>query len=111
MCDGGRDRGNCCLSFEGTGGTYYRTYANVSAPRDEADPASVRGFKLDKYEVSLGRFRRFTSAWRKGWLPTGQFLYLLYRKTNIIPGTDASLVDYVPLHVINITDATTQFPI
>ncbi len=69
VSDCGLERESCCLSIEVTGGTYYRTYTNVGAPIDEADPASVSNFKLDKYEVTVGRFRRFTSAWKNGWLP------------------------------------------
>jgi hypothetical protein len=69
VSDCGLDRESCCLSIEVTGGTYYRTYTNVGAPIDEADPASVSNFKLDKYEVTVGRFRRFTNAWKNGWLP------------------------------------------
>ena len=72
------------------GGTYYRTYdipdgggftplpdggAVLSAdggPTNEADPASVSTFRLDKYLVTVGRFRAFVNAWNqgKGYLPT-----------------------------------------
>jgi formylglycine-generating enzyme required for sulfatase activity len=31
-----------------------------------ADPATVSSFRLDKYEVTVGRFRRFVSAWAGG---------------------------------------------
>jgi formylglycine-generating enzyme required for sulfatase activity len=49
------------------GGTYYRTYTNTgSGPTGEADPASVSGFRLDKYLVTVGRFRQFVSAWNGG---------------------------------------------
>ena len=55
------------------GGTYNRTYdpldtyGNVTltsdgGPTGEADPASVSGFRLDKYEVTVGRFRQFVDA-------------------------------------------------
>jgi formylglycine-generating enzyme required for sulfatase activity len=50
-----------------TGGTYDRTYANSgSGPTGEADPASVSSFRLDKYEVTVGRFRQFVTAWDGG---------------------------------------------
>jgi formylglycine-generating enzyme required for sulfatase activity len=53
-----------------TGGTYYRTYTNSgTGPTSEADPASVSGFRLDKYEVTVGRFRQFVNAWTGGWVP------------------------------------------
>jgi formylglycine-generating enzyme required for sulfatase activity len=35
-------------------------------PTGEADPASVSGFRLDKYLVTVGRFRRFVAAWNGG---------------------------------------------
>jgi formylglycine-generating enzyme required for sulfatase activity len=58
------------------GGTYYRTYDDVSGvgeigsailsadggPTGEADPATVSGFRLDKYLVTVGRFRPFVNA-------------------------------------------------
>src|SRR5258707_2617317 len=31
-----------------------------------ADPATLSTFRLDKYEVTVGRFRRFVSAWNGG---------------------------------------------
>jgi formylglycine-generating enzyme required for sulfatase activity len=49
------------------GGTYSRTYSNLgSGPTGEADPATVSGFRLDKYEVTVGRFRQFVTAWNGG---------------------------------------------
>jgi formylglycine-generating enzyme required for sulfatase activity len=84
MTNCGATRENCCTSLEVTGGTYYRTYdaaydAGVYAgavlaadggPTGEADPATVSTFRLDKYEVIVGRFRQFVNAWAAGWLPT-----------------------------------------
>jgi formylglycine-generating enzyme required for sulfatase activity len=53
--------------LEVPGGTYYRTYTNSgSGPTGEADPATVRGFRLDKYLVTVGRFRQFVAAWNGG---------------------------------------------
>ncbi len=46
-----------------------------------------------------------------GNIKTGQFLYLLDRNTNNIPGTTASVVDNAPLHVINLAGASAKFPI
>jgi formylglycine-generating enzyme required for sulfatase activity len=49
------------------GGTFFRTYTNGGAgPTAEADPATVSGFRLDKYDVTVGRFRQFVSAWHDG---------------------------------------------
>jgi len=42
---------------------------------------------------------------------TGQFLYLLDRNTNNIPGQSVSIVDNAPLHVINLAGSSNKFPI
>jgi sulfatase modifying factor 1 len=61
---------SCCTSVEVPGGTFYRTYTNTGGgPTGEADPATVSGFSLDKYEVTVGRFRQFVDAWKAGYLP------------------------------------------
>jgi formylglycine-generating enzyme required for sulfatase activity len=61
---------SCCTSLEVPGGTFYRTYTYYDdSPIDEADPATVSGFRLDKYLVTVGRFRQFVAAWNAGWLP------------------------------------------
>ena len=63
---------SCCLSPEVTGGTYDRTYANSgSGASGEANPATISGFRLDQYEVTVGRFREFVAAWQGGvgWTP------------------------------------------
>jgi sulfatase modifying factor 1 len=62
---------SCCTSTEVVGGTYYRTYDFAGPPADggatsEADPASVSGFRLDRYLVTVGRFRQFVAAWNGG---------------------------------------------
>jgi formylglycine-generating enzyme required for sulfatase activity len=72
------------------GGTFYRTYdfygvsggigpAADGGPTGEADPATVSGFRLDKYLVTVGRFRQFVAAWNAGWLPateSGKHIHL-----------------------------------
>jgi formylglycine-generating enzyme len=61
---------SCCTSLEVPGGVYDRTYANDgSEPTGEADPAWVSGFRLDKYLVTVGRFRQFVAASSAGWAP------------------------------------------
>jgi sulfatase modifying factor 1 len=64
---------SCCTSPEVTpNGTYYRTYTNSgSGPTGEADLATVSGFRMDKYLVTVGRFRQFVAAWNggSGWTP------------------------------------------
>jgi sulfatase modifying factor 1 len=70
--DCGADAESCCTSLEVPGSTYFRTFANSGAgPTGEADPATVSGFRLDKYLVTVGRFRSFVAAWNggAGWVP------------------------------------------
>lgn len=63
----GRGTETCCLSPEAMGGTFRRTYNNSGfGPTDEADPATVSSFRLDKYLVTVGRFRQFVTAWSGG---------------------------------------------
>jgi sulfatase modifying factor 1 len=58
---------SCCTSPEVEGGTYYRTYANSgSGPTGEGNPATVSSFRLDAYDVTVGRFRQFVNAWNGG---------------------------------------------
>jgi formylglycine-generating enzyme required for sulfatase activity len=72
--------------LEVTGGTYARAYTvnadgGITVPNGadcaaypgacEGYPATVSSFKLDKYEVTVGRFRQFVNAWNggAGWMP------------------------------------------
>jgi sulfatase modifying factor 1 len=59
---------SCCTSLMVDGGTYARSYDGVRN-LDAGSPATVSSFALDKYEVSVGRFRRFVGAWVGGWRP------------------------------------------
>jgi formylglycine-generating enzyme required for sulfatase activity len=63
----GPDGDSCCTSLEVAGGTYHRTYTVVDGtPMGLSDPATLSAFRLDKYEVTVGRFRGFVSAWNHG---------------------------------------------
>lgn len=53
---------NCCSSTVVPGGTFNRS--NMASY-----PATVSDFRLDKFEVSVGRFRQFVSAVVGGWKP------------------------------------------
>jgi sulfatase modifying factor 1 len=61
---------SCCTSLLVAGGTYGRTYDFAGGPADASaeagpsgiDPATVSDFRLDKYDVTVGRFRQFVSA-------------------------------------------------
>jgi formylglycine-generating enzyme required for sulfatase activity len=66
----GSSRETCCASLKVAGGTYDRTYLNDgSAVTGQDDPASVSGFRLDKYLITVGRFRRFVADSVAGWVP------------------------------------------
>ena len=52
---------DCCKSLLVPGGTFYRSYNGVDYV-DKSYPATVSDFYLDKYEVTVGRFRRFVNA-------------------------------------------------
>jgi sulfatase modifying factor 1 len=72
LTDCGSAGESCCASPEVPAGTYYRTYTNTGGgPTGEADLASVSRFRLDKYLVTVGRFRQFVAAWNggAGWVP------------------------------------------
>jgi Sulfatase-modifying factor enzyme 1 len=89
---GGSGTESCCASLGVTGGTFYRTYDTSffvpltadGGPTAEADPATVSSVRLDKYSVTVGRFRQFVSAVSPpdggaGWLPapgSGKHAYL-----------------------------------
>jgi formylglycine-generating enzyme required for sulfatase activity len=57
------------------GGTFYRTYPDSdNCITANADPATVSSFRLDKYDVTVGRFRQFVNAvlppdGGAGWMP------------------------------------------
>jgi formylglycine-generating enzyme required for sulfatase activity len=74
MTNCGSTQESCCTSLEVTGGTYHRTFTNNGGgPTGEADPATLSDFRLDKYEVTVGRFRQFVEAVLPpagaGWMP------------------------------------------
>ncbi len=52
---------SCCKSLLVPGGTYYRSYDAV-ADTDMGYSATVSSFYLDKYLITVGRFRQFANA-------------------------------------------------
>jgi formylglycine-generating enzyme required for sulfatase activity len=62
---------SCCTSVLVDGGSYYRTYVSGTdgVATSLADPATVSAFRLDRYEVTVGRFRPFVAAAKAGWTP------------------------------------------
>lgn len=62
MCGPSRS-GSCCESPLVSGGTYYRSYDGIDATtEDGTNQATVSDFRLDKYEITVGRFRAFANA-------------------------------------------------
>ncbi|MEB2312344.1 MAG: formylglycine-generating enzyme family protein [Sorangiineae bacterium] len=62
---------SCCTSLSVKGGTFYRDYTDPPTGDywTKNYPATVADFRLDKYEVTVGRFRKFVEAWVGGWRP------------------------------------------
>jgi formylglycine-generating enzyme required for sulfatase activity len=61
---------SCCASPLVEGGTYSRTYTNMgSGATGKADSAKVSSFRLDKYEVTVARFREFVKYLEGGGMP------------------------------------------
>jgi formylglycine-generating enzyme required for sulfatase activity len=67
---------SCCTSLTVTGGTFYRSYDGVSCDTltqtcftQQTWPATVSTFRLDRFEVTVGRYRPFAEAIANGWLP------------------------------------------
>ena len=55
---------SCCTALAVTGGTYFRQYyIDAGAPIYEDYPATISSFRLDRYEVTVGRYRQFANAW------------------------------------------------
>jgi formylglycine-generating enzyme required for sulfatase activity len=61
---GADGKDSCCTSPLVTGGMYYRSHdaAGYDESGGERSKAKVGGFRLDKYEVTVGRFRAFVNA-------------------------------------------------
>jgi sulfatase modifying factor 1 len=58
---------SCCTSPEVASGTFDRLYTNSGGgATGESNPASVSQYRLDKYEVTVARFRQFVAAWNGG---------------------------------------------
>jgi formylglycine-generating enzyme required for sulfatase activity len=59
---------SCCTSRSVLGGRFFRSYDGVTYT-DLGYPATVNDFRLDKFEITVGRFRNFKAAWDAGWRP------------------------------------------
>jgi formylglycine-generating enzyme required for sulfatase activity/alpha-tubulin suppressor-like RCC1 family protein len=61
---------DCCASPLVTGGTFSRSYDGVTTGYTTSQyKATVSDFRLDKFEVTVGRFRQFVNAAIAGWRP------------------------------------------
>jgi formylglycine-generating enzyme len=60
---GATSKESCCTNSLVTGGTFNRS-------NDANYPATVSSFRLDKFEVTVNRFRKFVEAVEAGWRPT-----------------------------------------
>ncbi|HSZ82120.1 MAG TPA: hypothetical protein VLA14_07560, partial [Polyangia bacterium] len=61
--DCGATHESCCLSPLVMGGSFHRTYeASSDGGADAANPATVSDVRLDKYDVTVARFRAFVSS-------------------------------------------------
>jgi sulfatase modifying factor 1 len=59
---------NCCTSLPVSGGSFLRSY-DGDVYVEETWPAMVSDFRLDRFEVTVGRFRPFVAAVVGGWRP------------------------------------------
>jgi formylglycine-generating enzyme required for sulfatase activity len=91
--DCGPQRESCCTSLPVSGGTFYRGYDAVTFT-DKTSPATVSDFRLDKYEITVGRFRKFVEAALGGYRPaqrSGRHLHVNGGKGLAVAGADAGL--------------------
>ncbi len=68
---GGTGGDSCCSSAPLPAGTFFRSYiADVTMAGTSTDyPATVSAVSLDRYEVTVARFRAFVAAEVGGWRP------------------------------------------
>jgi len=66
---------SCCASNLVPGiatPSFYRSYDGVTAGyTSQAFPAQVGDFRLDNYEITVGRFRKFVAAYSQNMIPAG----------------------------------------
>ena len=88
---------NCARSPLVVGGTFFLGDGTST-------PTTISDFRLDKYEVTVGRFRKFLDAWLAGWRPTagsGKHTHLnngnglASSAGGFEPGWDAAWASYV----------------
>lgn len=61
---------SCCARPLVTGGTFFRDYDGVSPSySSKSSTATLSDFRLDRFEITVGRFRNFVAAWDAGYRP------------------------------------------
>jgi formylglycine-generating enzyme required for sulfatase activity len=60
---------SCCGNSFVLGGTYSRGYDFAGETGSKLRHATISSFRLDRFEVTVGRFRKFVAAWKTGWRP------------------------------------------
>jgi len=61
---------DCCASSLIPGSTFFRSYDGATYI-DSNYPATVSDFRLDNYEITVGRFRKFVAAYSQTMIPAG----------------------------------------
>jgi sulfatase modifying factor 1 len=106
LTDCGPSGESCCTSPPVPRGSFSRGYDGVTCPggpdaamqwddhggcfENSARTATISDFRLDKYEVTVGRFRQFVAAIVAGWAPpagSGKHTHLNGGKGLSTPGT------------------------
>lgn len=67
---GPNGNGDCCSSNLVPGGTFLRSFDSVDYT-DNSSPATVASFRLDDYEITVGRFRKFLAAYSQNMTAQG----------------------------------------
>lgn len=67
---GSDGKSNCCSTSVVPGGSFFRGYDGVNGISKDF-PATVADFKMDTYEVTVGRFRKFVEMYPTNLPPAG----------------------------------------
>jgi formylglycine-generating enzyme len=62
--------GDCCASSVVPSGTFYRSYDGTTYV-DKGFPATISDFRLDTYEITVARFRKFVAAYAQDMIARG----------------------------------------
>lgn len=66
---GAQGADDCCSSLSIPAGTFARDYSNVDGGTQASSPATLSAYRLDKYEVTVGRFRAYVRFRQGGGMP------------------------------------------